>query len=182
MCIRDSQVLARVLTDAPSGRLHKALVETKLATRLDLSAVSNLEPGYRIFGAVLPKGQPLAPTQDALLKVLEDLKSNPVTEEEVARARQAIGKNIELALNNSARLTIGLTEAMAAGDWRLFFVNRDQVEKTDAKAVQAAAEKYLKASNRTLGLFIPTDAADRTIVPGMVDVAAMVKDLSLIHI
>ena len=170
------QVLARVLTDAPSGRLHKALVETKLATRLDVSAVSNLEPGYRIFGAVVPKDQPLAPAQDALLKVLEDLKSNPVTEEEVARARQAIAKNVELAMNDSASLTIALTESMAAGDWRMFFVNRDLVEKTDAKAVQAAAEKYLKASNRTLGVFVPTDAADRTDVPGMVDVAAVVKD------
>ena len=170
------EVLGRVLADAPSGRLHKALVETKLATRLDVSAVSNLEPGYRIFGAVVPKDAPLAPAQDALLKVLEDLKSQPVTEEEVARARQAIAKNVELAMNDSARLTIALTEAMAAGDWRMFFVNRDQVEKVDAKAVQAAAEKYLKASNRTLGVFIPTDAADRTDVPGMIDVAAVVKD------
>jgi zinc protease len=170
------QVLGRVLADAPSGRLHKALVETKLATRLDVSAVSNLEPGYRIFGAVVPKGQPLAPAQDALLKVLEDLKSNPVTEEEVARAKQAIAKNIELAMNDSASLTIGLTEAMAAGDWRLFFVNRDQVEKTDARAVQAAAEKYLKASNRTLGVFVPTDTPDRTDVPGVADIAAVVKD------
>ncbi|MFC5458692.1 M16 family metallopeptidase [Massilia niabensis] len=170
------QVLGRVLTDAPSGRLHKALVETKLATRLDYSAVSNLEPGYRIFGAVVPTGQPLAPTQDALLKVLEDLKSHPVTEEEVARARQAIAKNVELAMNDSARLTIALTESMAAGDWRLFFVNRDQVEKTDVKAVQAAAEKYLKASNRTLGVFVPTDTPDRAIVPGAADIAAVVKD------
>jgi zinc protease len=170
------QVLGRVLADAPSGRLHKALVETRLATRLDVSAVSNLEPGYRIFGAVVPKGQPLAPTQDALLKVLEDLKSNPVTEEEVARAKQAIAKNIELAMNDSASLTIGLTEAMAAGDWRLFFVNRDQVEKVDAKAVQAAAEKYLKASNRTLGVFVPTDTPDRADVPGVADIAAVVKD------
>jgi zinc protease len=170
------QVLARVLADAPSGRLHKALVETRLATRLDVSAVSNLEPGYRIFGAVVPKGQPLAPTQDALLKVLEDLKSNPVTEEEVARAKQAITKNIELAMNDSASLTIGLTEAMAAGDWRLFFVNRDQVEQTDARAVQAAAEKYLKASNRTLGVFVPTDTPDRADVPGVADIAAVVKD------
>jgi zinc protease len=170
------QVLGRVLADAPSGRLHKALVETRLATRLDVSAVSNLEPGYRIFGAVVPKDQPLAPTQEALLKVLEDLKSNPVTEEEVARAKQAIAKNIELAMNDSASLTIGLTEAMAAGDWRLFFVNRDQVEKVDAKAVQAAAEKYLKASNRTLGVFVPTDAPDRANVPGVADIAAVVRD------
>ncbi|QNA87816.1 insulinase family protein [Massilia sp. Dwa41.01b] len=170
------QLLAHVLTNAPSGRLHKALVETRLATSLDYSGVSNLEPGYRIFGAVVPTGQPLAPTQEALLKVLEDLKSNPVTEEEVARARQAVAKNIELALNDSASLTIALTESMAAGDWRLFFLNRDQVEKTDVKAVQAAAEKYLKASNRTLGVFIPTDAPDRAAVPGVTDVAAMVKD------
>ncbi|KQQ92035.1 pitrilysin family protein [Massilia sp. Leaf139] len=170
------QVLARVLTDAPSGRLHKALVETKLATAVNGMSVSNLEPGYRIFGAVVPKDLPLAPAQETLLKVLEDLKSNPVTEAEVARARQAISKNIELAMTDSASLTIGLTEAMAAGDWRLFFVNRDQVEKVDVKAVQAAAEKYLKASNRTLGVFVPTDAADRTDVPGKIDVAAVVND------
>ncbi len=170
------QVLGRILTDAPSGRLHKALVETKLATGVNGMAVSNLEPGYRIFGAVVPKGQPLAPAQDTLLKVLEDLKSNPVTDAEVARARQTIAKNIELAMNDSASLTIGLTEAMAAGDWRLFFVNRDQVEKVDAKAVQAAAEKYFKASNRTLAVFVPTDAADRTDVPGVVDIAAVVND------
>lgn len=170
------QVLARVLTDAPSGRLHKALVETKLAASVNGMSVSNLEPGYRIFGAVVPKGLPLAPAQDTLIKVLEDLKSNPVTEAEVARARQAIAKNIELAMNDSASLTIGLTEAMAAGDWRLFFVNRDQVEKVDVKAVQAAAEKYLKASNRTLGVFVPTDAADRTEVPGTIDIAAVVND------
>jgi len=170
------QVLARVLTDAPSGRLHKALVETKLAAGVNGMSVSNLEPGYRIFGAVVPKGQPLAPAQETLLKVLEDLKSNPVTEAEVARARQAIAKNNELAMNDSASLTIGLTEAMAAGDWRLFFVNRDLVEKVDVKAVQAAAEKYLKASNRTLGVFVPTDAADRTEVPGTVDIAAAVDN------
>ena len=170
------QVLARVLTDPPSGRLHKALVETKLATAVNGMAASNLEPGYRVFGAVVPKGQPLAPVQDTMLKVLEDLKSNPVTEAEVARARQAISKNIELAMNDSASLTIGLTEAMAAGDWRLFFVNRDQIEKLDAKTVQAAAEKYLKPSNRTLAMFIPTDVADRTVVPGVIDVAAVVKD------
>ena len=170
------EVLGRVLVDAPSGRLHKALVETKLATRLDYNAVSNLEPGYRIFGAVVPKDAPLAPAQDALLKVLEDLKSNPVTDAEVARAKQAIAKNIDLAMNNTARLTIALTESMAAGDWRLFFVGRDNVEKVDAKAVQAAAEKYLKPANRTLGIFIPTDSPDRAAVPGVPDIAATVKD------
>ncbi|HEY0491109.1 MAG TPA: pitrilysin family protein [Telluria sp.] len=168
-------LLTRILVDAPSGRLHKALVETKLATRVQSDAASNLEPSYRIFGAVVPKDVKLDATQDAMLKVLEGLKSQPITETEVARARVAINKQIELATNDTAQLAIALTEAMAAGDWRLFFLERDRIEKTDAAAVQAVALKYLKPTNRTLARFIPTDAADRTEVPGTPDIAALVN-------
>lgn len=168
-------LLSRILVDAPSGRLYKALVETKLATRLEHDAVSNLEPGYRIFGAVVAKDANLDLTQEAMLKVLEELKSQPVTEAEVARAKQQINKGIELAMADTAHLTIALTESMAAGDWRLFFLQRDQMEKMDAATVQAAAVKYLKASNRTLGRFIPTDSVDRADIPGKTDVMAMLK-------
>ena len=167
-------LLMHILADAPSGRLHKALVEAKLASRLETNAVSNLEQGYRIIGAVVPKDQALEPAEQALLKVLENLRAEPVTEAEVERARTAALKQIELAVNDTAQMTIALTESMAAGDWRLFFVQRDLIEKLDAKAVQAVAERYFKASNRTVGRFIPTDAPDRAEVPLVPDVAAMV--------
>ena len=178
-------LLAQVLVAAPSGRLHKALVETKLATSLDGDAVSSLEPGYRIFGAVVPTEVPLEKTEAAMLGVLEQLAKSPVTEAEVARARQNLLKNIELSANDTAALTVGLTESMAAGDWRLFFVHRDRIEKTTAAEVQSAALKYLKSSNRTVGRFIPTDTPDRAEVPLVADIGALVKDykgLSLIHI
>ncbi len=169
-------LLSRILVDAPSGRLHKALVETKLASRLDVDEASNLEPGYRIYGAVVPKDLPLDVTQDAMLKVLEGLKTQPITDAEVARAKQAVNKQIELATNDTAKLTIALTESLAAGDWRLFFLYRDRVEKLDAKAVQAVADKYFKPTNRTLGRFIPTDTPDRAEVPNVPEIAALVKD------
>lgn len=169
-------LLSRILLDAPSGRLHKALIETRLAASLDGGSASNLEPGYRTFGATVPTELPLDVTQDALVKVLEGLKSQPVTEAEVARARQSLVKAIELAANDTATLTVALTESMAAGDWRLFFIQRDRIEKMGAKEVQAAAEKYLKASNRTLGRFIPTSAPERAEIPSTVDIAALVRD------
>ncbi len=169
-------LLGQVLVAAPSGRLHKALVETKLATSLDGDAVSSLEPGYRIFGAVVPTEVPIEKTEAAMLGVLEQLAKAPVTEAEVARARQNLMKNIELSANDTAALTVGLTESMAAGDWRLFFVHRDRVEKTTAAEVQAAALKYLKSSNRTVGRFIPTDTPDRAEVPLVADIGALVKD------
>ncbi len=169
-------LLTRILVDAPAGRLHKALVETKLATSLDGESVSNLEPGYRIFGALVPKELPLDVTQDAMLKVLENMKTSPVTDEELARAKLTLIKQIDLAANDTAALTLALTESMAAGDWRLFFLQRDRIEKIDAAAVQAVAEKYLKPTNRTVGRFVPTDAPDRAEVPEAADVAAVVKD------
>ncbi|HEY0061840.1 MAG TPA: pitrilysin family protein [Telluria sp.] len=169
------ELLGHILTEAPAGRLHKALVEAKLATSVSSDSVSNLEPGYRIFGAVVPKEVALGGTEEALLKVLENLKAQPITDAEVARAKLNMMKQIELASNDTATLTVALTEAMAAGDWRLFFVQRDQLEKMDAATVQAAAEKYLKPSNRTLGRFVPTDAAERSEVPAAADVSGQVE-------
>ena len=169
-------LLSDILTNAPSGRLHKALVETKLATRVSFNSVSNLEPSYGIFGAIVPKDKDLDAAQDAMLKVLEDLKANPITQAELDRAKQNANKQIQLVMNDTARLTVALTESMAAGDWRLFFIDRDIAEKATVADVQAAAIKYLKSSNRTLGRFIPTETADRTDVPGTPDITALVKD------
>jgi zinc protease len=169
-------ILNRILIDAPSGRLYKALVETKLATHVELDTTSYLEPGYDLFGAIVAKDGNLDAVQDAMLKALENLPSQPVTEEELARAKQRLLKEIDLTLADTANLTIALTDSMAAGDWRLFFLQRDQLEKIDLATVQAAAVKYFKTSNRTLGRFVPTDKADRVEVPGTPDVAAMIKN------
>jgi zinc protease len=135
-----------------------------------------MEPGYRLFAAVVPKDGQTAAVEEAMLKALEDIKSNPITEAEVARAKATIAKDVDQTINDTARFTIALTSAQAAGDWRLFHQRRDQVEKVDVAAVQAVALKYLKPANRTLARFIPTDAADRTEVPKTPDVAALVKD------
>ncbi len=169
-------LLNEILAATPSGRLHKALIETKLATELKVQAVENLDPSYRIYGAVVPKDVKLETAQDALFAVLESFKTEPVTQEELDRARQNLLKNFELVTNDTANLTIALTEALAAGDWRLFFLQRDQIEKADLASVQAAAVQYFKTSNRTLGRFIPTDAPDRSDIPPTPNIAAMVKD------
>jgi zinc protease len=168
-------LLGRILAETPGGRLHKALVETKLATKIEFDVVSNLEPGYRIFGAVVAKDGDLDATQKAMLGTLESIKAQPITEAEVVRAKQQINKEIELATTDTTRLTIALTESLAAGDWRLFFLQRDQLEKTDAAAVQAVALKYLKPTNHTVGRFVPTDTIDRAEIPGTPDINALVK-------
>ena len=167
-------VANHILVSPPSGRLYKALVDTKLATRVGENSANNFEPSYQIYSAVVPKDLSLQAAEEAMVKTLEGLKTQPVTDAEVERAKVALLKQVDLVMNDTAQLTIALTEAQASGDWRLFFLRRDRLRKMDAKTVQAAAEKYFKASNRTVGRFIPTDTADRADVPPPPDVNQLV--------
>jgi zinc protease len=169
-------VLAEILSDSPSGRLHKALVETKKAASVDGAAFQYHDPGIIMFGAQVRKESPLAPAQDALIETVEKIASSPITKEEVERARVQLLKQIELNLNSSEFVSIDLSEWASMGDWRLLFWHRDQLRKVTAGDVQRVALAYLKPSNRTLGVFIPTEKTDRAEIPEMPDVAAMLKD------
>jgi len=71
-----------------------------------------------------------------------------------------------------------LSEAAGRGDWRMFFLYRDILKNLTVEDVKRVAEKYLKLSNRTLALFIPTEKPDRSEIPQTTeaDVAARVRD------
>jgi zinc protease len=169
-------ILVEIMGDTPSGRLHKALVETKKASSIEGYAYQFGEPTLAIFGAEVRQEASLDSARDSLLEVLEKVTANPPTKEEVERARTQLLKNIELNLNASDRVGIELSEWMGMGDWRLLFIHRDRLRKATAEDVQRVAASYLKPSNRTLGLFIPTAKPDRAEIPAVPDVAAIVKD------
>jgi zinc protease len=169
------QLLAFVLGDTPSGRLHKALVETKKASSVYTSALQFKDPGLAIFGAELRLDQSLDEARDILLKTVEDAAVHPPTKEEVERARTQALKQIDLALNNSALVGLTLSEWIGKGDWRLFFLYRDRLKAYPVEGVAKLAAACLKTSNRTLGLFIPTAKPDRSEIPPPPDVAAMLK-------
>jgi len=170
-------LLTEILTDTPSGRLYKALVETKKATSVGGYFMALHDPGFVMFDAEVRQDQSLADARSAMLTALDAAAGQePITEEEVQRARASILKNIELTLNNAERVGMLLSEYIGQGDWRLFFLNRDRVRQASVEDVRKAAASYLKASNRTVGVFLPTAKPDRAEVAPPPDVAAIVKD------
>ena len=171
------RVLAEVLDSEPSGRLYKALVETKKASSVSASAQAYHDPGaLEIMAEVNTKDRAaLEQVRDTMLSVLEDVARSGVTQEEVDRARQSLLKNYELAAHDPNRIAILLSEWAAQGDWRLYFLNRDRLEKVTPAQVKEVAEKYLTASNRTVGFFLPTAKPERTPVPEVPDIAKLSK-------
>ena len=170
-------VLTRVLGDAASGRLQKALVETKKASVVQANNLQQHDPGGLFLAALLQKTQSVDSAANALDAVATEIATTkPATAAEVERAKAEVLKGFDLAPTNTGRFGLELSEWMAMGDWRLFFYHRDQVKKVTVQDVQRVASEYLKPSNRTVGLFIPTDKPDRTEIAAAPSVDSLLKN------
>jgi zinc protease len=166
------EIIAVALGDTPNGRLYKRLVATGKATAAFAGADQNADPGQFAAGLRLKKDDDLETAQKILLDTVEGLKSEPITAEELKRTQLQLDKQFDQVLADPEQLCVTLSEYIAGGDWRLLFLDRDRVDAATLEQVNAAAAKWIKSSNRTLGRFIPTDAPDRTPLATRSDVAA----------
>ncbi|MBM3734848.1 MAG: insulinase family protein [Acidobacteria bacterium] len=169
-------LLSNVLGNTPAGRLHKALVETKKATSTSSMMFDLREPGMLIQVIRLRKDGDEQGARDIAVQTIEGFAAKPVTAEEVDRARRDLMKGFDLTLNDTERIGMVLSESIAGGDWRLLFWQRDRIESASIEDVQKAALRYLKPSNRTVGLYIPEDKPDRAEIDAVADPSSVVKD------
>ncbi|NBB93932.1 MAG: insulinase family protein [Gammaproteobacteria bacterium] len=163
------QVLAHVLGESPSGRLHQALVTEELASQVGAFSMSLGEPSVMLTFAQVDQDDELATARATLLDTVDALEENPPTQEEVTRAINALKRNVEVTLNDSNRVGIQLSEWAAAGDWRLLLLFRDQLDEVTVDDVVRVADRYLTRDNRTVGQFIPDDDPDRAEIPDAPD-------------
>ncbi len=170
------QVLGNILDTEPSGRLYKALVETHKAASAGAGAQGEHDPGLMFTVAELTKDGSLDDVKDILLATTEKIGESGVTTEEVNRAKQQILKQREQAAADTARVALSLSEWVAQGDWRLYFLYRDRIEKVTPEAVKDVAARYLTRNNRTVGVFIPTEKSERATVPPSPDINALVSN------
>ncbi|MBS1764834.1 MAG: insulinase family protein [Bacteroidetes bacterium] len=170
------EVLVEALTNEPAGRLYKALIETKKASNTYGYSFQLKDPGYAYFAAEVLKDKSLDTVMNTMTRLFDDLHSNPFTQEEVDRAKNTLLKQLTLQFNNSDRVGLALSEYIALGDWRLYFLYRDALEKVTVADVNRVAAAYFKPSNRTTGQFIPEANPDRAVIPASPDVNALVKE------
>jgi zinc protease len=170
------QILESVLTQQPNGRLYQALIASKKATSIGGGAQGLHDPGVMEFTAHTETAAGLDTAREVLLQTVENAAKTPFTAEDVERAKRIVLNRLERTGQNGTQLGSSLSQWMAQGDWRLLFVYRDRVAKVQPSDLTRVAQQYLQQSNRTVGLFIPTDKPGRAHVPARPDVVAMVKD------
>jgi zinc protease len=168
---------AEILGDTPNGRLHRELVQTGLAAQVFAWPMLQRDPGLAIFGAVVKQGEPLERVRDRMIEVIEHgFAQEAPTEAEMARMRKDNETAYERALADPSQFGIMLSEYIAAGDWRLFFLARETIATVAADEVARQAARFFRRDNRTVGLFIPEDEPLRAEIPPPLPAAALLQD------
>ncbi|WP_206107859.1 M16 family metallopeptidase [Paludisphaera rhizosphaerae] len=172
------RVLGDVLTTRPSGRLYKALIETRKAANVFAGARANHDPSlFQVLAEANTKDRAeLDKIRDVIYAELEKVAKEGVTAEEVDRAKRRYAKNFEMQSADPNSIALNLSEWAAQGDWRLYFLARDRMETVTPEDVKRVAAAYFEPSNRTVGYFLPSDKAERTPIPGNPDVAKLVDN------
>ena len=135
------------------------------------------DPGtLEIIAEVNTKDRPaLEQVRDTILSVLEDVAHPASPRRRWIEPASRSSRIASSPPHDPNRIAVQLSEWAAQGDWRLYFLNRDRIEKVTPAQVKEVAEKYLTASNRTVGFFVPTTKPERTPIPEAPDIAKLVN-------
>jgi zinc protease len=168
-------LLAGIISQAPNGRLYKALVESKLATTANARSENAHDPGLFLASASCPP-EKLGTVRATLVNTLESLGDLPFSEGEVNLAKVREKRSAELLQSNSQAMAQALSAASSHGDWRLLFIQRDRIAAVTASDVNRVAKTYFREPNRTVGVYIPTKESSRLEVPSAAPIDLVVKD------
>ena len=169
---------AEILGHTPNGRLHKEVVQSGLAAQVFAWPILLRDPGMVMFGAMVKKGDSIEKARDKIIEVIEtSFATQAPTDAEMSRMRKDAETSAERSLADPQEFGVMLSEYIAAGDWRLFFLARNQTDTVTAAEVAGAVGRFLRRDNRTVGLFVPDDEPQRAEVPLPMPVASLLKDL-----
>jgi zinc protease len=157
-------LLTSLLNERPAGLLYKRLVETKLAVSASVELEAMYDPGFIMISVTLPKDGDLGAVRRELDAILQTVRSQDYSQEELERVRNDQFNGYERLLNSSPDMAANLSENVAVGDWRLLFWDRDLLKKVTVADVKRVASTYLIDSNLTVGMNIPDDKPVRAVI------------------
>ncbi len=155
-----------------ASRLYKALIETRLAVSCGAGSSDMLDPGLFIMNATCAPGVKPEVVEAVLLKVMDSMASELVSEDELNRTKQANRKGTALGSDNQMALLGQLCHAEVVGTWKEYIDYDNKFDAVTPQMVRDVAARYFSENNRTVGTFVPQAAAsapsatrDLTAVP-----------------
>jgi zinc protease len=146
--------------DNKTSRLYKGLVEASIAVDVSGHLYMTHDPFAYSITVVVRNDRTLDETESALDAILEGLKSNPITQAELDKAKKQARAAFAYATENVTGQARWLGYAEMLGDYRLFTNFVDKLEAVTLDDVHDVVTRYLIPKQRTVGRFIPQEGGE----------------------
>jgi zinc protease len=154
------EVLASILTGGKSSRLHRALVETGIASSVEASNPGSEDPSLFTIVVNLQKGKKAAQAEAVINREIQRLFREPISDREMERAQNRLSFDFYSGLSTSyekARF-LGYFEA-SANDFQKGIEFRKEIPKVTPADVQSVVKTYFVPDNRTVITALPKTVA-----------------------
>jgi len=142
-----------------SSRLYRALVDAGLATSARSAVALTKDPFLMDLSVTLRPGIAVADAERVLFEVLDDLRANGPTDEELARAKKQARAQFSYGTETVTSNGYWLGAMSIVASWRLFGELLPKMQAVTAEDVKRVANAYLAETNRTVGWLEPSEAA-----------------------
>jgi predicted Zn-dependent peptidase len=143
-----------------TSRLYRRLVRDQkiaMATSGFQGMPGQKYPGLFLFYAMPARGHTNQECEQAIYAEIERLRSEPVTEQELEKAKTRARASLIRQLDSNSGLAELLTfYEVLTGDWRNLFKQLEQIDRVTAEDIQRVARTYFTTKNRTVGIIETT--------------------------
>ncbi|MBI5684612.1 MAG: insulinase family protein [Verrucomicrobia bacterium] len=158
-------VLDSLLTVGKSSRLWRALVDTGLAADVSSLFSQQHDPAWETILATCPETADRRKFERALDATIADVQEKLVSPAELAKAKRQTITQTVFAMDGVSDQGALLGAYEIVDHWNYLLTMNQRTERVTAEDVRAVARKYLVASNRTVGWFVPTKVSKDLPVP-----------------
>ncbi|HEX4999817.1 MAG TPA: pitrilysin family protein, partial [Terriglobia bacterium] len=157
------QILSSILSDGRSSRLYQSLIyEKKLAVDAGADALSTEDPNLFVVQVILNRGASLADVEKAVDEELTRLKTAPVTDEELEKAKTGVRAQYTFGRQSVQQKASALGHAAVIHDDLGSVDNEyDLFMKVTKDDIMRVAKKYLRPENRTVLTVTPAAPPQR---------------------
>ncbi len=151
------EVLQGVLSSGKSSRLYQSLVyqqQIALYAGGDYDNIANDPNLFYVYAGVMP-GKTTGEVEKALYAEIEKLKTDPVTDEELTKAKNQIEANFIMGQDSIFYQAMLLGQFESVANWKLLETYVEKIRAVTKDDVMRVAREYLTADNRTVGILIP---------------------------
>lgn len=150
-------VAQTILSHGESSMLYKRLVyEEQVALDVAIDYTWKSDPALFYFYVEMRPGVEASVGEDLLYEITEQMKSEPVSEDDLQKAKNILEADFfrSLKTNNGRAARLGYFET-ALGDYAAMFTVRDSYRAVTADDVMGVMNKYFGPENRTVVTLIP---------------------------